>query len=375
VTDDTVFGTDPRQWSFAQLEYWVKQVDRDTASDEVWVGLIRRCILYRSELIWERIKGALGSPPELDPGDFEVDPFTIDNPVIFKDLNWDPSSDLAARLAESPTANLDAEPQPTPDHASDSNVSAGDHSPVVPALSIEPVLMTPSPAAEHDHPPTRPGGQRMHDISEDVESGENEDEGKPPAEPVPSPSPHPREIVQGLRISTRPASPGLFAIESSQIVPSLSRAMSVSSMTQQQQQQQQATQVPGGEHSSPPKRRWSYAASNASSEAYDGAGERGPGNPLFPTSFARLALGPTLTAKYVFRIPNGRLLLIFFLNPPSNPALRSRDFPPAPVFSNPHAIREGVLRGRRGKPSWADGWDPTKHEYAITASEGSGGGH
>ena len=47
------------------------------------------------------------------------------------------------------------------------------------------------------------------------------------------------------------------------------------------------------------QRRWSYAASNASSEAYDGAGERGPGNPLFPTNFARLALGPTLTAKYV----------------------------------------------------------------------------
>ena len=47
------------------------------------------------------------------------------------------------------------------------------------------------------------------------------------------------------------------------------------------------------------RRRWSYAASNASSEAYDVVGERGPGNPLFPTSFARLALGPTLTAKYV----------------------------------------------------------------------------
>ncbi len=36
------------------------------------------------------------------------------------------------------------------------------------------------------------------------------------------------------------------------------------------------------------------------SKAYDMAGERGPGNPLFPTSFARLTLGPTLTAKYVF---------------------------------------------------------------------------
>jgi len=59
----------------------------------------------------------------------------------------------------------------------------------------------------------------------------------------------------------------------------------------------------------------------------------------------------------------------------SNPALRSRNFPPAPAFSNPHAIRAGVLRGRRGKPSWADGWDPMKHEYAVTTSEGSGGGH
>jgi hypothetical protein len=46
-------------------------------------------------------------------------------------------------------------------------------------------------------------------------------------------------------------------------------------------------------------RRWSYARSNASSsEVYNVVGERGPGNPLFPTSFARLALGPTLSAKY-----------------------------------------------------------------------------
>jgi hypothetical protein len=59
----------------------------------------------------------------------------------------------------------------------------------------------------------------------------------------------------------------------------------------------------------------------------------------------------------------------------SNPALRSREHPPAPAFSDAHAIRTGVLRGRRGKPSWADGWDPTKHEYAVTASEGSVGGH
>jgi len=64
-----------------------------------------------------------------------------------------------------------------------------------------------------------------------------------------------------------------------------------------------------------------------------------------------------------------------FLPSYSNPALRSREPPPAPAFSNPHDIRAGVLRGRRGKPSWADGWDPTHHEYAVTASEGSVGGH
>ena len=38
--------------------------------------------------------------------------------------------------------------------------------------------------AEHDHPPTRPGSHRMHDISEDVleESSENEDKGTPAAD-------------------------------------------------------------------------------------------------------------------------------------------------------------------------------------------------
>ncbi|KAN0113685.1 hypothetical protein V8E52_007484 [Russula decolorans] len=348
VTDESVSGTDPRQWSFAQLECWVKQVDRDVAPDEVWVGLIRRCVLYRSELIWERIKGALGAPPELDPDDFERDPYTVDDPVIFKNLKLDHSSDPGAQFTESPIQEFDSESQPTPDHVSESNVSVpAGGSPDISTLSIEPVLMTTSPTAEHDHPPTRPGGHRMHDISEDdrEESDENEDGATPTAEPVSS-SPPPREIIQGLCISTGPALPGLFSTEPGQIVPTPpSRAMSLSSMSQHQ-----STQVA----SSPPKRRWSYGASNASSEAYDMAGERGPGNPLFPTSFARLALGPTLTAN--------------------NPALRSRDFPPQPAFSNPHAIREGVLRGRRGKPSWADGWDPMNHEYAITASEGSGGG-
>jgi len=302
VTDEAVFGTDPRQWSSTQLEYWIKQVDRDIASDEVWVGLIRRCILYHSELIWERIKGALGAPPELDPDGFEADTFTGDSTLTFKDLGLDVSVDVPAPRIESPLPHPDTEPQPTPDHVSESNTSAsaGDSEPVVSTLSIEPVLITSSPVAEHDHPPTRPGGHRMHDISEDVREGSSENEDEEPAEPASS-SP-PREIIQGLRISTGPAPPGLFATESGR-ASALSRAMSTTAATQQQ-----STEVPG-EHPSPPgpkrrdsvgstRRRWSYAASNASSEVYDAVGERGPGNPLFPTNFAKLALGPTLTAKY-----------------------------------------------------------------------------
>jgi hypothetical protein len=289
--------------------------------------------------------------------------------VIFKNLKFDHSSDPGTRFTESPVDGFDAEPQPTPDHVSESNVSVpAGGSPDISALSIEPVLMTSSPTAEHDHPPTRPGGHRMHDISE---SDENENEPMPTAEPVSS-SPSPRGIIQGLCISTAPALPGLFATEPGQIAPTPpSRTMSVSSTARRQ-----STQVA----SSPPKRRWSYAASNASSDAYDMAGERGPGNPLFPTNFARLALGPTLTAKYVLFLSfifSSRAMtaaLTDDLYPLSNPALRSRDFPPQPAFSNPHAIRDSVLRGRRGKPNWADGWDPMKHEYAITASEGSGSG-
>jgi len=132
---------------------------------------------------------------------------------------------------------------------------------LVTALSIEPVLMITSPVAEYDHPPTHPDGHHIHDISKAVleESGENEGEGVPAAEHVSS-SPPLREIIQGLCISTGPALPGLFATEPAQIVstpPSHNGTMSVSYKAQHQ-----LTQVA----SSPPKRRWSYAASNASSK-------------------------------------------------------------------------------------------------------------
>ncbi|TFK39888.1 hypothetical protein BDQ12DRAFT_665099 [Crucibulum laeve] len=57
---------DPKIWSYSQLIYHLTQVDRDVAPDPIWAFAARKCILSHSELIWERIKGALGIPPELD---------------------------------------------------------------------------------------------------------------------------------------------------------------------------------------------------------------------------------------------------------------------------------------------------------------------
>lgn len=47
---------------------------------------------------------------------------------------------------------------------------------------------------------------------------------------------------------------------------------------------------------------------NESERAYDPVGDRVPGNPLFPSNFARLALGPTLRAKCVFKMASTLLL-------------------------------------------------------------------
>ncbi|KAG1842173.1 hypothetical protein DFJ58DRAFT_59714 [Suillus subalutaceus] len=66
--DDSTFSADPAKWSFGTLRLWLTIVDRQTASDALWVRNARRCILSHSELIWERLKGAFGVPPELEVG-------------------------------------------------------------------------------------------------------------------------------------------------------------------------------------------------------------------------------------------------------------------------------------------------------------------
>ncbi|KAG8936467.1 hypothetical protein FRC02_001885 [Tulasnella sp. 418] len=83
---------------------------------------------------------------------------------------------------------------------------------------------------------------------------------------------------------------------------------------------------------------------------YNVNAERGPGNPLFPTSFAGLSIGPTLGAN--------------------NPQLRNPVHPPASAFPEHWVPRLGG-GARRRPPSWAGDWPQDGHEYAVTVASGS----
>lgn len=66
------FTVDPARWTFNTLHQWLTEIDRSSANDAVWVRQARKCVLAHSELIWERLKGALGVPPELELEDLDT---------------------------------------------------------------------------------------------------------------------------------------------------------------------------------------------------------------------------------------------------------------------------------------------------------------
>ncbi|KAJ3890483.1 hypothetical protein GG344DRAFT_88821 [Lentinula edodes] len=63
---DIPIPIDPTTWTYDSLIAFIVNTSRDHEPDTIWVAKIRGCILSHSELIWERVKGALGVPPELD---------------------------------------------------------------------------------------------------------------------------------------------------------------------------------------------------------------------------------------------------------------------------------------------------------------------
>ncbi|KAG6908962.1 hypothetical protein DXG01_002568 [Tephrocybe rancida] len=93
----TVPSTDPSKWTYDQLHEHLTQTTRLQSSDVVWVFQARKCIISHSELIWERVKGALGVPPELD---VDYDP---SQPYLLSSELFEPSS------AHSTTSSIDTD--------------------------------------------------------------------------------------------------------------------------------------------------------------------------------------------------------------------------------------------------------------------------
>ncbi|KAI0766697.1 hypothetical protein BD413DRAFT_569905 [Trametes elegans] len=230
-------SSDPKDWTFADLEYWLKKVDRDVADDVTWVRKARRCILSHSELIWERIKGALGVPPELD-----VEEEGLELPPPVEPLTAD-ALDASVFEPESPEV-----PAPVPGE------SVGEE------IMIEPVFANQTPPNAPVSEPVGGLGSSLSDLREEDENEGNE--GKTDED---------ISEIHGLRITTSPSAP----------VPLSEQPLTMSPMV--------------GLGSPAVRQPLSMPGTQSDRDLpYDVLRERGPGHPLFPSNFTQLSLSPTL---------------------------------------------------------------------------------
>ena len=197
------FSVDPARWTIDTLRQWLTEVDRSSANDAVWVRQARKCVLAHSELIWERLKGALGVPPELELEDAGICSFV--EPA-------DSAPPLSLQEDEH-VQNVTKEPH----QFLDSIIST---SPPGQSLTIEPILATSSsnhlpltPGASNPPPSSLPAGlsqsasksqadQVLQDIVEDRE--EEEEPGVDTGDEDRKADGNPKAQIHGLRVCTSP---------------------------------------------------------------------------------------------------------------------------------------------------------------------------
>ncbi|KAI1793504.1 hypothetical protein LXA43DRAFT_971848 [Ganoderma leucocontextum] len=226
-------SSDPKEWAYADLEYWLKRVDRHVAEDAQWVRKSRRCVISHSELIWERVKGALGVPPELDvtqeDGDAPSEP-----PVTSESLESSPF-------------------EPDSPVASDRTGSESE-------LVIEPVFANQTPPVMME--PSGGLGSSLGDLREEDETEGAEEKGEQEQE------------IQGLRIITSSSAPGFVRDHAMPPV-------------------QNSSPLVQPKFASSSSSSSSSKGTDEKDMAYDMLRERGPGLPLFPSNFSQLSLSPT----------------------------------------------------------------------------------
>lgn len=355
------FPRDPIQWSYHHLIHHLTCIDRDIAPDYIWAIAARKCIHFHSELIWERVKGALGIPPELDIDydflrDNDDDPqSTTLNPDEGLDrghwADWDSIVDSPVankRFSfESPVAQKDEHDAPSSPPPTIQQATQDDEDPDY--LSIEPLLAGPPSSASssllHNHPPLSlpSSGDGLGDIAEGAEEDEAElvsntessatTSGLVAQEGAGDPQLISPSQIKGLKITTSaipssksfstppmtlsPISPlppyppagatiGPQPIQSG-FTSSLphSRTNSFSSIGPFQRSESMgalaALRAAGGNLNYPSSVFTGSESGDIRERdgGYISDGDRLPGYPLFPSNFARLAMGPALRTKWV----------------------------------------------------------------------------
>ena len=380
---------DPLQWSYAHLHAFLTIAQRSKYPDAVYVQKIRACILARSELIWERVRGALGVPEEWNDEDylnsvaaeFEGSMCVLSLVVRFLHMNSDHRAVFRTDSDDTDgpnTSDLDdyggLKGRGDWDSWDSVQFSPGsDRRPYSPAIArhsrptsisgLEHLDLPPSKLGQSvgksfeeemdgrlsEHMEKRPslltvtgpdsderiGGdntvsptpQRTHSPANndelDYDSGEESDSYGVSIEPMlasfgpmerpgSSSNPHPLSVSDSLgdilegeeddddETNTRkeestPATPTVEEIHGLKICTSGPSPSSSPSRSPIMNSIRLATSPDNGRR--PSKGSNGQESDGESDYAYNPVADRIPGNPLFPSSFARLAAGPTLAAK------------------------------------------------------------------------------
>lgn len=246
----TALNNNPTIWSYADLVHWLQTTKREDADDREWVARARTCVLSRSELIWSRLKAALGVPPELEDDEYEDDE---DVAPYEDDHDHDPSSAPGASLEEH---EREAWLEP---------ILPGDTATCV----ASPIVLTPG------------GGSEAAFGMESIGEGAEEEASASPATGNDE-SKTLEQAIQGLRLST----PML------EVVPMLRAPASPTSL-----RRSLSTSSHDPQGSSEARRRSALAMAGPGRVRRSHQQERGTGDPLFPSSFATLTMAPSLVAK------------------------------------------------------------------------------
>lgn len=322
----------PLEWSFDCLASFLTKCPRSESPDPIWVFKVRHCIRARSEVIWERLKDIIGVPPELNVDE----PFERETP-------W--PGDRQIRGVDEEDAWVES---------------------IFPSTSP---LRAGSPVSPID---IGDGGFACWGRGNVMDTiGEREEENT--VQTVPNTRANSFEAAKAVNTDHLTPSGPIRALRLCTRVSFSEGQTTSSGATKSMSSSDTASTRPFGHsyshghddgvHRGGLDRSFSHGHVRRPSSGCP-AFERGPGNPLFPSNFGRLSIGPTLAAKFVpFPTPRQLKLIATF----SNPMLRQQT---APL---PSAYLAPPLRYQTSPSveSLHISESTTSNDYAITIASGS----